>query len=204
MLHVVDKDVLLEWSKTVQHLLVLYTTLICYSNIKEVQLTESSLYWHTQIYHTLMVPWLLAATTTLEPCSNRIERKGLAGNQSHFTAEMFQHRAIRQTAKLIKKRIMTEPLEIQKSQRNGCILSLKSTRTCVPDWESGHLRSLYKIACKERRLFFFFFRLPDALSVSSQATASWAYKALLNARSLTWLFYRFVSHRKIFAPLDRC
>lgn len=137
MLHVVDKDVLLEWSKTVQHLLVLYTTLICYSNIKEVQLTESSLYWHTQIYHTLMVPWLLAATTTLEPCSNRIERKGLAGNQSHFTAEMFQHRAIRQTAKLIKKRIMTKQLEIQKSWRNGCILSLKSTRTCVPDWESG-------------------------------------------------------------------
>lgn len=56
MLHVVDKDVLLEWSKTVQHLLVLYTTLICYSNIKKVQLTESLLYWHTQIYHTLMVP----------------------------------------------------------------------------------------------------------------------------------------------------
>lgn len=192
MLHVVDKDVLLEWAKTVQHLLVLYTTLICYSNIKEVQLTESSLYWHTQIYHTLMVPWLLAATTTLEPCSNRIERKGLAGNQSHFTAEMFQHRAIRQTAKLIKKRIMTKQLEIQKSWRNGCILSLKSTRTCVPDWESG----------KERRQFFF--RLPDVLSVSSQATASWAYKALLNARSLTWLFYRFVSHRKIFAQLDRC
>lgn len=56
MVHVVDKDVLLEWSKTVQHLLVLYTTLACYSNINKVQLTESLLYWHTQIYHTLMVP----------------------------------------------------------------------------------------------------------------------------------------------------
>ena len=148
-----------------------------------------------------MVPWLLAATTTLEPCSNRIERKGLAGNQSHFTAEMFQHRAIRQTAKLIKKRIMTEPLEIQKSQRNGCILSLKSIRTCVPDWESGLLRSLYKDSMQGKKAVFFF-RLPDALSLSSQATASWVDKALLNARSLTCLFYRFVSHLKIFAPLD--
>ena len=95
---------------------------------------------------------------------------------------------------------MTEPLEIQKSQRNGCILSLKSIRTCVPDWESGLLRSLYKDSTQGKKAVFF--RLPDALSVSSQATASWVDKALLNARSLTWLFYRFVSHLKIFAPLD--
>ena len=38
--------------------------------------------------------------------------------------------------------------------------------------------------------------------MSSQATASWVDKALLNARSLTCLFYRFVSHFKIFALVD--
>ena len=51
---------------------------------------------------------------------------------------------------------MTEPLEIQKSQRNGCILSLKSIRTCVPDWESGLLRSLYKDSMQGKKAAFFF------------------------------------------------
>ena len=83
---------------------------------------------------------------------------------------------------------MTEQLEIQKSRRY------------IEPQIHPYLRAWLGIGKGKKAVFFF--RLPDALSVSSQATASWVDKALLNARSLTWLFYRFVSHFKIFPPLD--